>query len=496
MKVAIIGAGLTGLQTALHFSLMEAQVLLLSKPGSLGGQALAWSDAMATTMAGPGEEKVMADKSLPLPISFRDIVFPSLHTFFIEAISNDKILGESELQPSQNRLLKFLRGHDDVEMGLNQKDIFYFARLLIKEIVARGLFKEALVTQVKKQTLLPMMLDQTGQSYLPGSPDIQSPARMRDLFRLHYKIFPDQQVIDNFKNNPDLKDKLDEKTKASLGRPFETFVDVDVVFDCRGKGQSMTMGISGAPVLGERDIPELLREQNLVDGGSNLEKIHYGIPHVEVLKKLQETLTVRQKPWRFTLVGQDFQAALIFNLLARIAEKTKADVQVTVLGLEQSFFPSKRPFVENAIKYFEDKHHLNMEKFRQELAAWEELEDYEKVKIHRPIAPNPKLFFVPKAQIQSLDTLLDRQELFLTYEMPDWTDGKLNLKGPFTLASDFIFVANQRQRSAIAPSLKSEQGVVTEPGYYALNSESTSLKNAVAGLEWALQDLRRFFSKQ
>jgi|GEM_PF-5656848 len=496
MKVAIIGAGLTGLQTALHFSLMEAQVLLLSKPGSLGGQALAWSDAMDAIMTTVGEEKVMAGKSGPLPISFRDILFPSLHSFLLQALSDDTNLDGNEFELSKNKLLKFLRGHDEVEMGLGQKDIFYIARLLIKEIVARGLFKEAQVTQVKKQTLLPMMLDQTGQSFLPGSPDIQSPARMRDLFRLHYKIFPDQQVIDNFKNNPELKDKLDEKTKASLGRPFETFVDVDMVFDCRGKGTSMTMGISGAPVLGERDIPELLREQNLADGTSNLEKIYYEIPNVEVLKKLQETLTVRQKPWRFTLIGQDFQAALIFNLLAGLAEKTKADIQVTVLGLEQSFFPTKRAFVENSIKYFEDKHHANMEKFKQELAAWEELEDYEKVKINRPIAPNPKLFFVPRAQIQSLDTLLDRQELFLTYEMPDWTEGKLNLKGPFTVASDFIFVANQRQRLPIAPSLKNEQGVITEPGFYALNSESTSLKTAVAGLEWALQDLGRFFSKQ
>ncbi|HAZ12931.1 MAG: hypothetical protein A2X86_09085 [Bdellovibrionales bacterium GWA2_49_15] len=278
-------------------------------------------------------------------------------------------------------------------------------------------------------------------------------ARMRDLFRLHYRR-----------------------------STYESFVDADVVIDARGPGRPCGLSLDGARALGESDIKS--------------SKLIYGIPGPEQWQEIERDLPNMPDPIRVLICGSGETSACLFLRWVQVLKNSSKALSLVVLSDEQKFYGQLkqdeyfRPKLEAAINWGHENYQNAYAKYGQDLKAWEALEDYVQAKVPKPVPPRFQIEFIGEAHVQAIDAPVDRKDLFLTYDTVRWDHGELINKGPFTIGADLVFVATKRFPAQDCSVIL----LPDEPGHYHLRA-SPPLKNGLLNIELIKRDLSRFFHR-
>lgn len=355
--------------------------------------------------------------------------------FFHKLECNVVLIGAEGERPLGGEIARLAALLPDLEFSREDAAL---TKDLGKSCEENGLLLRGHVTLIRKCTL-----SQDGP--LVGN------ARMKDLFRLHYR-----------------------------SHNYESFIDVDVVIDARGPGRSIGLSLDGAAALGEREI--------------NSSKLIYGLPTVDQWKKIEQEFQTMTDPVRVLIVGSGQTSVCLFLKWVSMQKNTQRNITVTVLSSEEKFYAEVKKLakdqIESAISWGHETYQQRYEKYRQDLKNWEELEEYMQVKISRPVPPRFQIEFIGNAQVQSIDAPQDRKDFFITYETARWENENLLNQGPFTIGADFVFVANKRFQ---------EQGRIIilapeEPGFYCLRKGPT-LKDSLLNVELIKEDLSRFFHR-
>ena len=94
--------------------------------------------------------------------------------------------------------------------------------------------------------------------FLHSGEVILNHTRMHDLFRVVYSLNPQENILKQLEENPEMFKQLGEEVIASLHKPVESFLDFDAVVEARG------MGLPVHPMGAGGDFA--LNELNLIDG--------------------------------------------------------------------------------------------------------------------------------------------------------------------------------------------------------------------------------------
>ncbi|MEK6624362.1 MAG: hypothetical protein AABY86_05315, partial [Bdellovibrionota bacterium] len=278
-------------------------------------------------------------------------------------------------------------------------------------------------------------------------------ARMRDLFRLHYRR-----------------------------TTYESFVDVDVVIDARGLGRPCGLSLDGARALGEGDIKS--------------SKLIYGIPTHGQWQDIEHNLLALPDPIRVLICGTGMTSACLFLKWVQILKNSPKVISVMVLSNEEKFYGQLKrdeyflPQLEIAINWGHTIYQNHYAKYLEDIKVWENLEDYLQAKASKPVPPRFQIEFIGEAQVQAIDAPVDRKDLFLTYDTVRWDKGELINKGPFTVAADLVIAANKRYPLQDCSVIL----LPDEPGFYRLRA-TPSLKDGLLNVELIKRDLSRFFHR-
>lgn len=302
--------------------------------------------------------------------------------------------------------------------------------------------------------------------------EIKGHTRMFDLFRVIFATNPKENILKQLAENPEMFEKLGPEVIESLHKPVESFADFDIVISATGLGRKANyMGASLAPAL---------NELNLEDCGL----IHY---EADIFSNLKI-----EKQKSITIVGEGVTAKLaILKLkdwlladttreLHWVTYKSKDDV-VTYPWLDKEF--------EDFFKIIKADFDKNKDLFATKLHSWRDLEDYEKVKIPKPVEPKAQILVYEGYDVTSVDRLLDRDGLYITIESPNFRAHSLKINDIITLSSECVLVA----RGVNQDSGHNTHFEANEPGYYAMNV--TNLNDLDAHIKVIEEDILKFFSK-
>ncbi|MBI2519790.1 MAG: hypothetical protein HYV97_05220 [Bdellovibrio sp.] len=399
MKIAIVGTGLLGMQAALFFHSLECHVVLLG-----------------------------AEEEHPLGGELARI--GALHPDLLSNLSMQELM-----LPDENKTYS--------QSKLTYREIAELCKNLGRTCEELGLLVRSHVTLIRKCTL-------THTGPLMGD------ARMRDLFRIHYR-------------------------RTS----YESFMDVDAVIDARGPGRACGLSLDGARALGESEIKSC--------------KLLYGLPTPEQWQKIEHDLPTSPDPIRVVICGTGLTSACLFLKWAQVLKNSPKAISLTVLSGEEKFYGQLKQdenysyllhHLEAAINWGHETYQNHYTKYLQELKDWEKLEDYIQAKVNKPVPPRFQIEFIGDAHIQAIDAPVDRKDLFITYDRVRWDNGELINKGPFTIGADYVFSANRRCPYQDCSVIL----LPNEPGFYHLRA-TPSLINGLLNIELIKRDLLRFFHR-
>ncbi len=330
---------------------------------------------------------------------------------------------------------------------------------LIKEVETKQLTKAGEVLRVHKRFL-----------HLPES--IPNRTRLHDLFRVIYSVNPREAILKQLEENPDMFNQLGEQVISSLHTPVESFEDFDIVIDARGLGKKpQPMGPSHSAALNENNI-----------------KLSAPIFYE---KEIFTSLEFHNKK-QIIIVG-DTETSVLALLKCRDWLFSRPDHSISWVTHSPINKPFLNPWFNHELisllseieKQFEEAKLIFEEKMHQ----WRDLEDYIKVKIPKPIEPEPKIKIFQGYDVTSVDKLLDRDGVFATIETPDFrefSNSNLDLK---TLAADAILVAcGYEEDCHFANGIQDE-----EPGYYKLGA--TNLSEGLFQIKIIEKKIMSFFSR-
>ena len=340
--------------------------------------------------------------------------------------------------------IRFLKDHfPKMELAINGEtftvESFWNNKLIavVEELESKQITKAGEVLRVHKRFLHPKEV-------------IQGRSRLLDLFRVIYSVNPREAILKQLEENPEMFKQLGEQVVNSLHTPVESFEDFDIVIEVRGRGrESNPMGPSNALALNENNIRQsnqLLYEKDIFT------KLSFeGKKHLVLIGDDESAVLalIKCKEWIFSHPSHSL------SWVTHSPVSKKFENQWLNNELEKILSESQVHF-DRAKTEFEKKMH-----------EWRDLEDYEKVKIPKPIEPEAKLKIFQGYDVTSVDRLLDREGVFATIETPDFrshADGAHQLK---TLPADTIIVAcGVKIDDRLSVGLTSE-----EPGYYCLVAE-------------------------
>lgn len=280
--------------------------------------------------------------------------------------------------------------------------------------------------------------------------------RFFDLFRVVYGLNPEAQMKQMGSEHPELtenlKNSLSEKDWQALHSEAESFEDFDAVFEATGRYQSpRPAGPSASFALNEA----YTRSQ----GG-----IHYGIKGLEAIDELLNS-EAQPELGDYVIVGSGELAAMA---LTRLGQSDWNRVQsITLITTEVEPFLKLRQqghaltarleeILLNEARSFETL----IANYEKELHAWRELEVHVRSKTPAPTAPKRRLRLWGGANITAVDRLTDRQELFVTTELPAFrSEVKKEGEKMMTIACQQIFVfTGHFERSLFAGASEGEVG--------------------------------------
>lgn len=330
---------------------------------------------------------------------------------------------------------------------------------LITNIESKGLTKAGDILRVHKR-------------FLHKSESIDKRSRLHDLFRVIYSVNPKDSILAQVAENQEIFNQLGEEVLKSLHQPVESFEDFDLVIEASGMGRSPAfMGAANAPALNELNLKNnapIFYEKEVFT------KFAYeGKKHIVLVGNTESSILalIKAQKWLYSHkentitwvthspVGKSFLNSW-FN----------KELHQMLLGAEELF--------ENEKIHFEQK-----------MREWRDLEDYMKVKIAKPSEPEAKIKIYQGYNISSVDKLLDRQQVFVTIESPDFRTHANEAKDLKTIASDAILVCNGvEEDSSIAKAM-----CVDEPGYFKL--EASTILEGLGKLEMIEKKILTYFSR-
>lgn len=340
-------------------------------------------------------------------------------------------------------------------------------------LTSEGVFVSRDLIRVQKQFLHP-------------DEKIKNRTRLLDLFRVTYGLNASGLVEQQLVENPGLAEKIGPDILESLKNQVESFEDFDLVIDARGPFQeSLKMGAGFDYVLNERPL-------------SDMGLIQYGFdflnPNVDKEKISKKHLTI---------VGDDQLAALHLVLLENWLEEKGHEINI-VTHHESAFAKfletaNSEPWLQERLRKLITKYmkswRNDCEEVEKELLKWRDLEPHMKTKVAKPEFPEPQIKLYEGYTVTSVDKLTDRDQVFLTLELPKWKNKDGNRRELITLTQDQVISCTgfEVDISPIRSLLRYED----EPGFMAIDWTQGEI-NLQAGLEkvnLVIDQVFTYFSK-
>ena len=327
---------------------------------------------------------------------------------------------------------------------------------LVKQIEANGISRQGDVLRVHKRFVHP-------GEFIKGK------SRLHDLFRVIFSLNPQESILKQVEENPEMFKQLGKEVIESLHKPVESFEDFDVVIEATGLGKNpMPMGAGLALALNE----------------NNLQSSGLILYQKDIIKK-----SFDEKTKSIVLVGEgrDAKVALL-KLKGWLMSSASNQLHlVTYDRLSLNHKDSLDFACRSLFKEVEEKFEADKSVFETELRKWRDLEDHVKLKIAKPVEPQPKILFYEGYDVTSVDRLLDREGIFATIESAPFRD-VVEAEMLQTLAADFICVARGVESESLGKGLMND-----EPGYFQLNAPT--LDAGVAEIEEIEKTLMNYFKK-
>lgn len=307
--------------------------------------------------------------------------------------------------------------------------------------------------------------------FLHPDENIPNRSRMHDLFRVIYSTNPKESILKQLEENPEMFEKLGKDVIESLHKPVESFADFDIIIEASGKGSipnPMGAGLSLA-----------LNENNLKDCGL----IFY---EKEIFEKLN-----LEKQKSITLIGENESAFLSLLKLKDwlLADKTRELHWVTYKETNENSLGQFKEELGAFFSTIKTEFEKSKEVFEANIRKWRDLEDYEKVKVPKPVEPKAQITIHEGYDVTSIDKLLDREELYITIESPDFRVHALKGNDIITLASDNVLVCRGHQKLNLAQGSLLDK----EAGYYKIElNDLNSVEEKILEIQ---NDILKYFSK-
>jgi len=316
--------------------------------------------------------------------------------------------------------------------------------------------------------LRPLEVLSVAKRFLGEHEKIQDRSRFYDLFRLIYALKPADYVDSQKEVNPEVYERLSQEMLRSLQSQIEMFEDFDIVLYAPEKLLSGSLNVNGR-CLGEKRISERIIH------GDQLLKIHSGWLEE---RQAREVL----------IVGDEF---LSFEIILKLEdwlrdEKNRLFIVSSELSpldaVRNRLTQEMREKFDQLISYLEAEFEDEKTRHHQKLKEWQELDDFVKVKIPKPVEPISRLVFFSGHNLSAVDELVDKNRVFATLEKPDFRNGLKDVENNFldlkTIGVDFILNGITKKNFYEVPA--GEQGFFILPPYdLLLESALKDIENEI-----------------
>ncbi len=294
-------------------------------------------------------------------------------------------------------------------------------------------------------------------------------SRLCDLFRVVYAVNP-QEV------NPELKEKfatLAPEVIQTLRDSLEGYEDFDLIIDAPDLSCYPAPAGYSSFAVGEK----ILRKPEMVS------YYPFALEDVQEFKTSDEV----------ALVINDLECT---HILTQLLTKLNNNELQRVFLISHYSSPLQKLLQNDdgqlklALEFGQQILDQQITEFKLKLAAWEQLESYEKAKVVKPEAPIPALVIFAAHNITVMDQLVDQNKLFLTCEIPEFRhaqeqkeNGVIDLK---TIGVNHLYVCNgYRLNNTFYEDLTAD-----EVGFYRLqNLNKENTMNIIT-------DIESFFKKR
>lgn len=325
---------------------------------------------------------------------------------------------------------------------------------LVKQIEANQISRQGDVLRVHKR-------------FLHRGEFINGKSRLHDLFRVVFSLNPQESILKQVEENPEIFEKLGKDVLESLHRPVESFEDFDVVIEATGLGKKpRPMGAGGDLALNENNFQ-----------GSGL------------IAYQQEFFSLENKK-SIVLVGEGREAKVaILNLKDWLQSSSQHRLHwVTRDRLSLDHHDPLDFHCHQLFKTVDENFEREKIDFEKKMRDWRDLEDYVRVKVPTPIEPQAKILFYEGYDVTSVDRLLDREGVFATIESPEFRQ-VVGLENLNTLAADIIWVA----RGVDQNETLGRQLEIDEPGFFRITAPD--LDSGMAQIREIESNLMTYFKK-
>ncbi|MCP4912243.1 MAG: FAD-dependent oxidoreductase [Oligoflexia bacterium] len=381
----------------------------------------------------------------------------------LEALSPELALGSwqeltSEIGRQQAKLEKQLS-----ELATVSEYLHHYLIPLHQALTESGVIKKSNVHQVSKR-------------FLAREEEIEGRSRFLDLFRVLYHRDPQESIESQKEMNPEIFEQLGEGIIESLKKGVEAFEDFDVVLDTRAfASESQKMGPGGAYALNEY----FLREN---------EKIIYG---KDILEKVEEIKSHK----RVALVGDGFNNALLLHSLADWMRE-KGNTLNLICSSAEPFAQIKEQntflyeqVVEPCLSYINEDFQNDCRLFEKKMMEWRAMPEHERNKLGKPVEPVPRLKVFTGFEVTSLDSLMDRDGLFLTLETPEFRH--LGREIMMTVGVDIIAVDKGHvEKDDVLTSMNVEEKGLIKENFKSLDFNQVNKKS-----DLVIELLNQLFTK-
>lgn len=311
--------------------------------------------------------------------------------------------------------------------------------------------------------------------FLGKTEEILGHSRLYDLFRVVFAYDPSDSLKKQIASNHQLFKDLPKEVKESLTSESESFEDFDAVIEVMGEG--FAMGPAGSLALNEQLV-------------SKSPRVYRGAVDGESIQKLKASKKV-------IFVGSNELTAS--NILALKERLLDFSLHVTIISDEREAFGQLEKSERYSSLYkelfqlfdqLENKWNISCDLYQKQLQGWRSLEPFERAKVPEPSEPPLPINMYLGHNVTAVDSLIDKEELFVTIEKPTFRDNELEHETLKTLSADAIVVCAKESFQTVSRGMRIEGDDCIqnqEPGMYFLKS-----KNDVAMIR---DNLLSFFSR-